>query len=160
MPKKWLWIAALVLVPVTAHAEAMVTSAGPRAGLSVNPDQIALGGQLSLNGFAPNWSFDPNVELGFGDDVQVIALNLDGYYHMRLANSDWRPYVGGGLDITYFSVDHVPEWADNSDTEIGVNLVGGFIVPTRSDNEWFIELRLGVGDIPDLKIMTGINFKL
>jgi outer membrane protein W len=90
--------------------------------------------------------------------VQVIAFNLDAYYHLRLEGSDWRPYVGGGLDVTYYSIDNLPEWADNTDTEVGLNLVGGFVIPTRSSNQWFLELRLGVGDIPDLKIMTGLNF--
>ncbi len=160
MLKNWLVIGALALVPVAAHAQAMVTSAGPRGGLSMNPDQIALGGQLSLRGFAPDWSFDPNFELGFGDGVQVVQLDLDARYHMRLEGSEWRPYVGGGLGIAFASVDNAPGFADNSDTGAGLNLVGGFIIPTRSANEWFLELRLGVGDIPDLKIMTGVNFRL
>lgn len=160
MVKKLLVVLALALVPVAAHAQAMVTSAGPRAGLSMDPDQLVVGGQFSMRDFAPNWSFDPNIELGFGDDIQTIQLDLDAYYRFRLQGTEWRPYVGGGLGIAFYSWDAPPGYRDDSETETGINVVGGFVVPTRSPHEWFVELRLGVGDIPELKVVTGMNFRI
>ena len=163
MIRNLLLVAALVLSPVAAQAGApAVVSGGPRVGLSSDSgtDQIVLGGQLSLPEFAPDWSFVPSLELGFGDDASVIALNFDALYHLRFADSDWRPYLGGGLGVGFVSVDLPPPYHDASDTVVGVNAVMGFSVPTNSGDHWFAELRLGLGDLPDLKIIGGFNFKM
>jgi hypothetical protein len=159
MLRRLLVVGALALFPLVAHAASpTVTAFGPRAGASIDPDQLVIGGQLSLQEFAPNWSFDPNLELGFGDDLTVVAINLDAYYHLRLSGSDWRPYLGGGLGVNFISWDSYPDMHDSSDTEVGLNLVGGFSIPAGSGDHWFTELRFGIGDIPTMKIVGGFNF--
>jgi hypothetical protein len=159
MLRRLLVVGALALLPLVAHAASPIATAfGPRVGASVDPDQLVVGGQLSLQEFAPDWSFDPSLELGFGDDRTDIAFNLDYYYHLRLAGSDWRPYVGGGLDVDFVSWDAPLGMRDRSDTEVGLNAVAGFNVPAGPGDHWFTELRLGVGDIPTLKIIGGFNF--
>jgi hypothetical protein len=159
MLRRLLLVGALALLPVAAHAASpTVTAFGPRVGVSIDPDQLVVGGQLSLQEFAPDWSFDPNLELGFGDDVTVIAFNLDAYYHLQLAGSNWRPYLGGGLGVNFISWDSHLVMHDGSDTEVGLNLVAGFSIPAGSGDHWFTELRFGVNDIPTLKIIGGFNF--
>jgi len=159
MIRRLLVVGALALLPLVAHAASpAVTAFGPRFGASVDPDQLVVGGQLSLQEFAPGWSFDPNLELGFGDHETVIAFNLDAYYHLRLSGSDWRPYLGGGLGVNFISWDAPFGTHDHDDTEPGLNLVAGFTIPTGSGDHWFTELRFGLGDIPTLKIMGGFNF--
>jgi hypothetical protein len=159
MFRRLLVVGALALSSAIAHAAPpAVTAFGPRFGASVDPGQLVVGGQLSLRDFAPNWSFDPNLELGFGDNQTVFAFNLDAFYHLRLAGSDWRPYVGGGLGVDFFSLDAPFGMRDRSDTEVGLNLVGGFTIPAGPGDRWFTELRFGVGDIPTLKIIGGFNF--
>jgi len=160
MLKKLLAVGALVLLPVAAHAAAIVTSAGPRVGVSSSPDQLVVGGQLGLSEFAPNWSFDPNAELGFGDHVTTIQLNFDAFYHFRIQGSDWRPYVGPGIGIAFYSFDLPPGFRDESDTEVGLNVVGGFTFPAGQGRLWFMELRLGTGNLPDFKAVGGINFRM
>ena len=60
------------LLPLTAHAQGpMESSFGFRAGFSSNPDQLLLGGQMSVGEVAPNLTFDPNIDLGFGDNVTI-----------------------------------------------------------------------------------------
>ncbi len=159
--RRLLVVGALALLPLVAQAAPPTVAAfGPRFGASIDPDQVVVGGQLSLQEFAPNWSFDPNLELGFGDDLTVIAFNLDAYYHLRLSGSDWRPYLGGGLGVNFASWDAPLGARDHSDTEVGLNLVAGFTIPAGSGDHWFTELRFGVGDIPipTLKIVGGFNF--
>jgi hypothetical protein len=162
MHKRLLCAAAFLalMVPATGHAEAVASSFGPRVGLSVNPDQIVLGGQMVVGELAPDITFSPNVEFGFGDHVTVIALNLDGQYHFRIQNSAWRPYLGFGLGVNFWEFDAPPGFRDNSDTEVGGNLIVGAGVPTRSNNRFFTEARFGLGDIPDLKIMVGWLFAM
>jgi hypothetical protein len=159
MFRRLLVVGALALLPVIAHAASpTVTAFGPRFGVSIDPDQLVVGGQASIHAFAPDWSFDPNLELGFGDDVTVFALNFDVFYHLHLQGSAWRPYVGGGLSVDFVSWDAPLGVHDDSDTEAGLNLVGGFTIPAGSGHQWFTEARIGIGDIPELKIMGGLNF--
>src|SRR5438477_12813636 len=65
-----------LLVPASLFAAA-ITKGGPRVGFSADPDQIVFGGQLEIGDVAPKVTFDPNLELGFGDDRSVIAVNFD-----------------------------------------------------------------------------------
>lgn len=148
----------LSLPALAAQASTVVTAAGPRFGFCTDPDQLVVGGQLSLEEFAPDWSFDPNLELGFGGDQTVIAFNLDAYYHLRLKGSDWRPYLGGGLGVDFVSWSAPLGVRDHSETNVGVNAVAGFTIPAGSGRHWFTELRFGLGDLPTLKIVGGLNF--
>ncbi len=142
-----------------------VTSIGPRGGFSVDPDQVVVGGHVSAS-IAPQWTFNPSVEIGFGDHATVTALNFDGEYHFRLQNSNWAPYLGGGIGVNFIHV-HIDEPfpfsdIDANDTATGLNLIGGTMVPTASGQHLFAEVRLGLGDtaIPELKGIVGWNFKL
>jgi hypothetical protein len=160
MLRKLLLVGALALVPVAAQAAATVVSAGPRVGVSLSPDQFVFGGQLSLREFAPDWSFDPNLEIGFGDHEETIAPNFDVLYHLRLSGSDWRPYVGGGLALTFVSEDRPFPDRDANQTDVGLNAVIGITAPTDRGSRWFAEMRFGLGDVANLKVVGGLNFKL
>jgi hypothetical protein len=148
------------LVPISAYAEgAAVTSYGVRAGFSTSPDQLVLGGQMSIGDVAPSLSFDPNVELGFGDNVTLIAFNLDMHYHFEIRDSAWRPYVGAGAGIQLVSVDVPPGFGgDNTTTEVGGQFIVGAGIPLRSGNHFFSEAKFGLGDVPDFKLLVGWNF--
>jgi hypothetical protein len=151
--------AALVPASALAATQAAVSTYGVRAGFSSNPDQLVLGGQMTIGDVAPSLSFDPNVEFGFGDNVTLIALNLDMHYHFDLRDTAWSPYLGAGAGINFYSVDVAPPFADDSFTRVGGNIIVGASVPTRSGNQFFGELKLGVGDVPDLKMLVGWNFR-
>src|SRR5262245_7666075 len=86
-----------------AHAD--VTGWGPRVGISSNPDQLVVGGQIVISPIAQNISFEPDVELGFGDDVTLVAINGDFHYNFQLSGSDWTPYAGFGIGVNFFEVD-------------------------------------------------------
>ena len=138
---------------------------GPRAGFSVDPDQVVVGGHLSAS-FAPEWTFNPSLEVGFGDHATVTALNFDAEYHFRVRNSSWTPYVGGGLGVNFVSV-HVDRVFpassfDVNDTVTGLNIIVGTGFPPASGQKFFTEMRLGAGDsaMPELKGIVGWNFKI
>src|SRR5262249_1622383 len=124
------------------------------------PDQIVFGGQMIIGEIAPSLTFDPNLELGFGDHATVISANMDLHYHFAIQGSPWRPYVGAGVGINFVEVDLPPPFDNTSDTEVGGNLIVGAGVPTSAGNRFFGELKLGIGDSPDLKLMAGWIFKL
>lgn len=155
--KLFVLCALTALVPVSALAATrIVTTYGPRIGVSNNPDQVVFGGQMDFGEVAPDLSLSPNVELGFGDHMTLIALNADLQYHFEVQGSAWKPYAGGGLSVNFFSFDS--RLGGGSDTQAGVNFLIGAAVPTKTGSRFFSELRLGAGDIPDLKLMFGWNF--
>ena len=135
-----------------------LTSWGPRFGFSSNPDQLVIGGQLDFREVAPDLSISPNVEFGFGDNLTWTALNADLKYHFHVQGATWRPYLGGGLSMNFWSSNS--SIGDASGTEMGANFILGAAVPTHSGSRFFTEARIGLGDLPDLKVMAGLNFRM
>jgi hypothetical protein len=164
MFKRLVLVCALgALSPLTAHAEGpFVNSFGVRAGFSISPDQLVIGGQMSVGEVAPNLTFDPNIDLGFGDNVTIIGFNLDMHYHFALTNTTWRPYVGAGAGVNFIQEDLPPGVsADDSYTKVAGSLILGAGVPTQSGARFFTEMKVGLGDssTPDLKMLVGWNFR-
>jgi hypothetical protein len=151
------------LLPLTAHAQGpYMNSWGFRAGFSTSPDQLLIGGQMSVGEVAPNLTFDPNIDFGFGDNVTIIGMHLDMHYHFAITNSTWRPYLGGGAGINFIQIDLPPGLsADDSFTRVAGSLILGAGVPTQSGSRFFSELKVGLGDsaTPDLKMLVGWNFR-
>ena len=145
-------IVALSLGTAPALAD---TSAGIRAGLSVDPDQFLFGGQLNLDPVGKHVFIVPSAELGLGDNLTTLSFNGDVQYRFPVSQgSDLRPYAGGGLAIYWVDVD-----GGGSDTEVGVNLLGGIFFGDASGNPMFIDVKLGlVDEVPDWKFVFGINF--
>ncbi len=151
---------AFLLLPAAAWAAVQPNGWGPRVGFSADPDQLVLGGQLEMGEIAPEIDFTPNLELGFGDDATVIAANLDLHYRFQISRSQWSPYVGAGLGIAFIEVNLDPPFRDKSDTNVGGNLLLGAQVPTQAGSRFFAEMKFGLGDVPDWKLLVGWNFKM
>ena len=144
-------IAALFLfaVPLAARAE---TSFGLRGGLSVDPDQFLIGGHINFEPIAENVYIVPSAEAGFGDDIFTLSFNGDVQYRFE-TDSGVRPYAGGGLSLYFVDFD------GGSDTELGVDVLGGIFFNQDSDTPMFVEAKAGLTDeVPDWKFIFGINF--
>jgi hypothetical protein len=106
----------------------------------------------------PHAFFVPNIEIGFGDNLTLVSLNPELLYRFeRARGADWGFYAGGGLGVNVYNWDsaHV---SGSSDTELGLNLLGGATRPLSGGNELFFEVKLGVGDSPDGKLTVGLTF--
>ena len=64
------------------HYQSLAAAQGPgvRAGASVDPDQFYLGGHYESNALVERLHFKPNAEIGFGDDLTTVGLNLEFVY--------------------------------------------------------------------------------
>ncbi|HEV8480053.1 MAG TPA: hypothetical protein VGR66_04600 [Candidatus Eisenbacteria bacterium] len=154
-------VAILTLTGVSQASAQTTTNneIGPRVGLSINPDQFVIGGQINLPlESARGLAISPNVELGVGDNVTTLQLNADLDYHFDNAGPNWNPYVGGGIGLAFFDFNN--DVGGGSESELGVNLLGGLRFRQKSGSHLFTELRLGIGDIPDAKVMVGWNFPM
>jgi hypothetical protein len=140
----------------TAQAE---TAWGLRGGATFGPDQVHVG--VHMNGgelFNDGW-FIPNVEIGFGDNVTLVAINPELVYKFnKRSHADWGFYIGAGLGLNILSWDEDNAGHDHSDTDLGLNILGGMSRKLSAGNDFFLELKLGVGDSPDGKVTAGFTF--
>jgi hypothetical protein len=140
---------------LSAGNAAAETTWGPRAGMSFNPDQIALGAHVQLP-LATNFYIVPNADVAFGDDAFTISLNGDVAYRFQ-SESSVRPYLGAGF--SYFNFDVDSEGAgDDSISEAGVSILGGVWLNASGSTPFFIEGKFFLSDeLPDFKVMAGVN---
>ena len=130
---------------------------GIRAGLSSDPDQVYGGVHFNLGEFAKDVRFRPTVELGFGDDQTVLQLLGEVHYVFSKAQA-WKPYVGGGLGLTYVNYDD-DHRRDGSDTGGSLNAIGGIETELKQGMKLFFEFKLGLAhDDPDIKLGVGLSW--
>jgi hypothetical protein len=129
---------------------------GPRVGLSVDPDQVHFGAHIDYGNFADHVRFQPNVELGLSDHLKLFAINAEAAYRFSKRWDVWTPYLGGGVgaNIKSYDYDH-DSW---SNTDLGVNLLGGIEKGLDSGDRFFIEAKVSLNDVPDLKVTVGWTF--
>ena len=140
------FIAALAASPASAQS-----SAGIRAGVSGSPDQFFIGGHVETGFVAEHTTFRPNVEVGFGDGLTVLAINLEFAYHVPLKRHPWKVYFGGGPAAIVAS----PHGRGGSDVGGGFNVMLGI----QARQGLFTELKLGLIDSPEVKLTVGYAFR-
>ncbi|HOX24293.1 MAG TPA: hypothetical protein PLL30_00890 [Candidatus Krumholzibacteria bacterium] len=159
-------IMGLAFLAIALTTPSLVTAAGwgLRGGVTFDPDQIHVGAHVNAGELFNNGYFLPNAEIGFGDDLTLIALNPELVYRFdHRTRSRWGFYVGGGLGINIVNWDHDDDFPgddghDHSDTDLGLNFLGGMFRQLSSGNEFFFELKIGAVDSPDAKITIGFTF--
>jgi hypothetical protein len=139
----------------TAPPPSSGPSAGVRVGVSGDPDQFYFGGHLETSPLIDRLTFRPNVEIGFGDDETLVALNFEFAYWIPLRNQPWRVYVGGGPALIIRSFDVPLHGPDGSDTGGGFN----FMIGLQHRGGLFTEFKVGAIDSPTVKFAVGYAFK-
>ncbi len=131
-------------------APAAAQNAGIRGGLTVDPDQVYFGGHVETSPLIDRLHFRPNVEVGFGDNLTLIAANMEFVYKFP-NRRDWGLYAGGGPALNVYMFDG----RDDSETEAGLNLLVG----VESSRGLFFEFKMGAIDSPDFKFGVGWTFR-
>ena len=137
-------LSAFVAVPAQAQV-----SPGAQAGASITPDQFFFGGHVETTPVYDKVRFRPGVDVGFGEDLTLVAINFDFTYSFT-ETRPWNLYAGGGPGINWFNVD-----GPGSETEAGLN----FLVGVKHRDGLFFEMRVGAFDSPDLKFGVGYTFR-
>ena len=134
-----------ILFAVPAAAQ----EAGVRAGVSADPDQFYFGGHVETAPLVDRIHFRPNVEIGVGDHVTLVAFNLEFAYHFP-TGGNWYTYAGGGPAL------NVIRFQGNTNSEGGFNLLIG----VQHNAGLFAELKAGLADSPNVKIGVGYAIRL
>jgi hypothetical protein len=157
MKRMMLSIATAALVGIVWTGNVTAAGWGPRLGLTVDPDQVHFGAHVDAGYLADQLRFQPNFEMGIGNDMTLAAFNFDMLYLFNSRLDAWRPYMGGGAAANI--VDRNDSRRNDSDLEAGLNLVGGIERSLSSGGRFLTELRLGLIDTPDLKWTVGWTFQ-
>jgi hypothetical protein len=111
------------------------------------PDQFHFGGQIETAPLLDRLRFRPNVEIGVGDDLTLVAFNIEFVYDSP--QTGWRWFAGGGPALNVINIE------DETTSEGGFNLLVG----AAHDGGLFGEVKFGFGDSPDVKIGVGYSFR-
>jgi len=138
-----------VLFLLLSAASARAQGFGVRAGASVDPDQFYAGVHYETHDLVDRLRFRPNVEVGIGNDLTLVALNIEFTYRLpKPIVPNWQFYVGGGpaLNLYHFRNDTDPE--------------GGFtgLAGLSHRSGLFTEVKLGALRSPTFKIGVGYTF--
>lgn len=138
----------LVLVLCLAASNVSAANFGARGGVSLSPDQFHVGGHVDIGPIFQPIRFVPNVEIGFGDNITLVAINGDFIFDIPEAPF----YVGGEIGVNIFSYDN--DLVDGSSSEVGLSILGGW----NFNGPWLLEGKLGLVDSPDFKVTVGYTF--
>ena len=105
---------------VFSSTPAFAQDPGIRGGISVDPDQFYFGGHLETSPLVDRLHFRPNVEVGRGDDLMLIAANMEFVYKFTTRRA-WNLYAGGGPALNIYMIDG----ADDSELDAGFNVLVG-----------------------------------
>jgi hypothetical protein len=129
---------------------------GPHIGVAGDPDQLVVGLHFDVGRIAQRVRFQPDLELGLGDNHTIFSFTLPAHYLFR-TRTEIGPYLGGGVMIGLDDRDR-PAPRDDTDVEIGIALTGGLEWRTEHGDRFFLELNLLAGDLHDFQAVGGITF--
>jgi len=96
--------------------------------------------------------FRPNIEIGFGDNATLVALNGEFVWPFEIDRGG-SVYAGLGPAINIYSFDVGP--TNNTEVEAGLNFLVGYEFPEG----YFVELKVGAIDSPDVKFGFGYTWR-
>jgi hypothetical protein len=142
---------ALSTVLTGAESQAAGLGVGLRAGFGLDPDQFVVGVQTTIPNVLKPFTFTPSFDVGFGDNVTTYCLNADvRFLDLNFPGSSSGFYLAAGPTVAHWKPEH-----GDSDTEIGISVVGGMRLPLRGSSRYNIEGRIGFSDIPDVRVLIG-----
>lgn len=140
---------------------------GVRAGASLDPELILFGVHSQIGPiFSRDVFFRPNAEFAFGEVTDLVALNPEAIYRLRVASrgSAWAPYyLGAGPNLTFLhqSFQTKPGQGreidfSNLDFNAGFNILAG--VQFRRGTFFEIKTSIYSQPAPVLRLIVGYNF--
>jgi hypothetical protein len=140
--------AALALILLVSAAPVSAQTFGGRVGVSAKPNQFYFGGHVETAPVADRIRFRPNVEIGIGNDLTLLAFNFELAYHFPPQNG-WNVYAGGGPALNVIDTN-----ADSA-AQGGFNILLG----VQHRDGLFFEVKAGMLDSPDFKVGVGYVFR-
>ena len=125
-----------------------------RAGVYTDSEAIGVGaGLLTPIGSTSRWFFNPNVEVAFGDEENLVGVNGDFHYDFwNSGNSGMTAWLGGGPALLMTNPD-----AGDTETDLGLNVLAG-LGGTGGAVRPFAQVKGIVADESQVVLQGGIRF--
>jgi hypothetical protein len=146
-------VAAMVFVVYFAKPSAAQTGVGVRAGISATPGQFYFGGHATVGPVVDKLWFRPNVEVGVGNNVTLLAFNGEFAYFVPLRENPWNVYLGGGPAANIITT------GPPGDRSTGVRPGFNFLAGLAQHKGFFTEIKFGALDSPSFKFGIGYTFR-
>jgi hypothetical protein len=149
----------LLAVVMAAPAAASPMRGGLRVGVTDDPDSIFVGGFAVFEnlGGVPRLALEPGGDVGFGDegpfDYFTLRFTLNFQYRVPLAGGQSTAFPLAGVNIYYINIDDCGGFGDCDDTDVGINIGGGF----EFNRQFGIQLWI-TADYPDITIAGTFAF--
>ena len=139
---------------VLSSVPAAAQDAGLRGGISGDPTQFYFGGHIETSPLVDRLHFRPNVEAGIGDDLTLLAANMEFVYKFSTRRA-WNVYAGGGPALNIYMFDNDGQGDNDANTEAGLNILVG----VEQSSGLFFEFKIGAIDSPDFKFGVGYTWR-
>lgn len=151
---------ALAFLTLSASGAQAQVYLGPQLSVAEDVDLgIGVNVGVPLSALQENLEFSGNFTFYFPDGFDYWEVDGNVRYLFPLSDDmNLLPFAMAGLAIGHFSWD-ANGILDGSETELGLRLGGGFKVPMDKLTP-FVELALGIGDIPDFTLRGGLTFPM
>jgi len=148
-----LTVLALALPAVSEGRSLGFRGAGLRAGVSIAPNQVAFGGHLDLGEVVPGASLLAVAEAGLGDNRILGSVGGDLLFRLPAGWEGWSPYAGGELAFLFGRLD-LPGPDNEGFSDLGLMGIVGIRRELRGGNRLATEIKFGIVDAPDIKLLV------
>ena len=126
---------------------------GLRAGITDRPDQFLIGAQADFGELFENLRFIPNVELGVGDDQNILSVSAPVFYRLP-ETGPFDLYGGGGIAVGFVDRDEADEEGRDDGIEVAIapTIAAGLAWPI-GESEGAVELAATAGELQNLKLV-------
>ena len=139
---------------IATAASAAAQSARVRTGVSGSPDQFYVGLHYETEPLVEQVRFKPNFEVGLGNGLTVVTINLEFVGKIPIEHEPWAFYLGAGPALVIASVNNAPTNVGGTSTGGGFNILLGI----EHKKGLFAELKVGFVDSPSVKFGVGYVF--
>lgn len=141
----------LLLVPQPAEGQ---VDFGVRGG--IYGDDAFVGAEL-LFPLQGSWYLNPNVEWVFVDNGDLFSVNGDVHYDFE-TGGNYYAWGGGGLALLFRDFDRPRFRDDDSETDVGVNLLGGLGFNPGGALRPYVQGKITLADDTEGSIAFGVRF--
>lgn len=152
----------LLLVPNDANAQNAI---GPHLGINLDTpaggDDFFIGATAHINIPALPVIINPAFDYYIGtENYTLLQFDANALVTFGVANVLFSPYAGGGLALSYFSLDDddlVEIDVDDSSTDVGVNAIAGTFFNLAALRP-FAEARITISGGTAVSVKGGVMF--
>lgn len=141
----------LLLVPQPAEGQ---VDFGVRAGVFGSDAFVGAELLFPLQG---SWYLNPNVEWVFVDNGDLFTVNGDVHYDFEPA-ANFDVWAGGGLAVLFRDFDRPRFRDDDSETDVGVNLLAGVGFLPGNPIRPYVQGKITLSDDTEAGVAFGLRF--